>query len=379
MFALFERHPLLAAFTIGVCTVLASEIIWSAFHHVRNRKRRADEDVVEDDDKFEENDTNAAAHALNFEFTNMIDNNFVAAAEDKADIENEDENEAQVEGIVEIGEANKFEIENVASFKIEDLFEDEDDDMIEFENAIPFNIEDEFRDKIKLDIIKIEDEFGAKDADKIKIEDVEEDQFTIEDVGADYSDSDDMVAGEADANADDSVDESLSPIGDPNSILPIRSMKYITMLLDLAVYSIDITMCSISSLLLMEALKRAVDRGVIVRIISSHNMINIVKAKAWYPVNVRIPFRGPLLTFKTKHTFCIVDGVKRVEEIMAASGYQLKWKPFRSVFIVGTFNWTRACNCSITYDKVLITPLYDEYERMWKNCKMIRNLYNKSK
>ncbi|XP_034670060.1 mitochondrial cardiolipin hydrolase [Drosophila subobscura] len=157
-----------------------------------------------------------------------------------------------------------------------------------------------------------------------------------------------------------------------NSHCSLRSLEKIAVLMDEAQYSIDIAIYTFTSNTLWLALKRALQRGVSIRVISDREMVYSGSSKIQEMAAFGVPVRGP---FKTNlimhHKFCVIDGVARVQEILQMK--QRKWpRPYESVLISGSVNWTNSGfganyeNCTISSDEVMTRQYQEEFNRMWK-------------
>ncbi|XP_017024359.1 mitochondrial cardiolipin hydrolase [Drosophila kikkawai] len=162
-----------------------------------------------------------------------------------------------------------------------------------------------------------------------------------------------------------------------NPYCTIKGIGKMVKQIDQAVYAVDIAIYTFTSMALCEALKRALHRGVSIRIISDREMVFSSGSQINLCADLGVPVRGPTTTFLMHHKFLVIDGVERVQEIQRLK--QRKWmQNTRSVLISGSVNWTRMGfggnweNCIITDDKVLAGAFQAEFNRMWKAFKSLR-------
>ncbi|XP_017065474.1 mitochondrial cardiolipin hydrolase [Drosophila eugracilis] len=140
---------------------------------------------------------------------------------------------------------------------------------------------------------------------------------------------------------------------------------------DRAVYSIDLAIYTFTSMTISEALKRALHRGVNIRIISDGEMVYSCGSQIIVLSELGIPVRVPTTTHIMHNKYCVIDGAERVEEIRQAK--KRKWmRPCHSIAITGSVNWTRQGfggnweNCVITADEKISSMLQAEFDRMWR-------------
>lgn len=157
-----------------------------------------------------------------------------------------------------------------------------------------------------------------------------------------------------------------------NPYCTIKGIGKFVQQIDQAVYSIDVAIYTFTSFILCEAFKRAVQRGVTIRIISDREMVFSSGSQLNVLADLGVPVRGPVTTNLMHHKYLVIDGVERVEEIRRLK--QRKWmRPSCSVLISGSVNWTRLGfggnweNCIITSDPVLAHSFQAEFNRMWKS------------
>ncbi|XP_022220904.2 mitochondrial cardiolipin hydrolase [Drosophila obscura] len=156
-----------------------------------------------------------------------------------------------------------------------------------------------------------------------------------------------------------------------NNHCSLRKLDKIAALMDEAQYSIDIAIYTFTSKVLWEALKRALQRGVSIRVISDREMVYSTKSQILNMAAFGVPVRGPFTTtLIMHHKFCVIDGKTRVQEILQLK--QRKWpRPYESVLISGSVNWTYNgfCgnyeNCTISSDEVMTCQFQEEFNRMW--------------
>ncbi|KAH8353570.1 hypothetical protein KR084_011876 [Drosophila pseudotakahashii] len=156
-----------------------------------------------------------------------------------------------------------------------------------------------------------------------------------------------------------------------NKYCTLRNVGKIVEQIDRAEYSIDLAIYTFTSLTLAEAMKRALQRGVNIRIISDGEMVYSGGSQITMLARFGVPVRVPITTYMMHNKFCVIDGVERVEEIRKLR--KRTWmRPSYSIAVIGSVNWTRqglGCNweaCVITHDEKLGFMLQSEFNRMWK-------------
>ncbi|KAH8282519.1 hypothetical protein KR054_008127 [Drosophila jambulina] len=156
-----------------------------------------------------------------------------------------------------------------------------------------------------------------------------------------------------------------------NPYCSLKGIAKMVQQIDQAVYAVDVAIYTFTSLALCEAFKRALQRGVIIRIISDREMVFSSSSQLNALADLGVQVRGPDTTFLMHHKFVVIDGLERVQEIQQLK--QRKWmQDTCSVLISGSVNWTRMGfggnweNCIITDDKVLAHSFQTEFNRMWK-------------
>nr|CAL26371.1 CG12314 [Drosophila melanogaster] len=151
----------------------------------------------------------------------------------------------------------------------------------------------------------------------------------------------------------------------------LRNVAKIVEQIDRAVYSIDLAIYTFTSLFLADSIKRALQRGVIIRIISDGEMVYSKGSQISMLAQLGVPVRVPITTNLMHNKFCIIDGFERVEEIRLLR--KLKFmRPCYSIVISGSVNWTALGlggnweNCIITADEKLTATFQAEFQRMWR-------------
>ncbi|XP_016980795.1 mitochondrial cardiolipin hydrolase [Drosophila rhopaloa] len=156
-----------------------------------------------------------------------------------------------------------------------------------------------------------------------------------------------------------------------NMYCSLRNVGKIVEQIDRAVYSLDVAIYTFSSLILADAFKRALQRGVSVRIISDREMVFSSGSQINVLACLGVPVRMPITSKMMHNKYCVIDGVERVEEIRRLK--QRKWiRPYCSVVVSGSVNWTRQGfggnweNCILSEDKELARMFQADFTRMWK-------------
>ncbi|XP_077291140.1 mitochondrial cardiolipin hydrolase-like [Arctopsyche grandis] len=147
-----------------------------------------------------------------------------------------------------------------------------------------------------------------------------------------------------------------------NKYCCVHNLQRIVDFLDEARICIDICVYIFTSDLLARAVKKAHDRGVVVRIISDFDM-------AFYTSSHICRFYEQGIKIKSKnsknlmhHKFCIIDSPSRIGEIYR-------------VLVTGSLNWTNQATCG-NWEDVLITShlpivelIQSEFNELWKTFK----------
>ncbi|KAH8249501.1 hypothetical protein KR032_010029 [Drosophila birchii] len=156
-----------------------------------------------------------------------------------------------------------------------------------------------------------------------------------------------------------------------NPYCTLKSIGKIMHQIDQAVYAIDVAIYTFTSIPMREAFKRALQRGVTIRIISDREMVFSSGSQINILADLGVQVRGPVTTYLMHHKFLVIDGVERVQEMQRLK--QRKWmQKTSSVLISGSVNWTRMGfggnweNLIITDDKALAHTYQVEFNRMWK-------------
>lgn len=159
----------------------------------------------------------------------------------------------------------------------------------------------------------------------------------------------------------------------PNKYCSVTQMDTIVEHIDKAVYSIDISIYTFSSLTISEAFQRALLRGVTLRIISDNEMVASAGSQVEVLAGLGVPVRTPKTTYMMHNKYCIIDGLQRVEEITRQKNIKIEQSPCSVVF-TGSINWTRQA-FTLNWENILITDDEDvtaryqmEFSRMWEFC-----------
>ncbi|XP_030557297.1 mitochondrial cardiolipin hydrolase [Drosophila novamexicana] len=142
--------------------------------------------------------------------------------------------------------------------------------------------------------------------------------------------------------------------------------------IDQAQYCIDIAIYTFTIIELFEALKRALRRGVTIRVISDHEMICSSGSKVSSLNRLGVEVRMPRTTAMMHHKFMVIDGGARVDDLWLRDR-KSKPRACQSVVVYGSSNWTlqgfngNCENCVITSDRQMTGQFQAEFDRMWKS------------
>ncbi|KAH8379397.1 hypothetical protein KR009_004663 [Drosophila setifemur] len=142
--------------------------------------------------------------------------------------------------------------------------------------------------------------------------------------------------------------------------------------IDAAVYSIDMAIYLFTHRLLANAFKRALQRGVLIRVIGHKEYALSSGSQIGELADFGVPVRGPHRSspFIMHHKFCVIDGVQRVEELRMLWNRKYM-RPSCSVLVTGSVNWTchgfsgNRENFIITDDEQLVGKYQAEFQRLW--------------
>ncbi|KAH8326181.1 hypothetical protein KR067_003108 [Drosophila pandora] len=150
-----------------------------------------------------------------------------------------------------------------------------------------------------------------------------------------------------------------------------------------AVYSIDLAIYAMSSEPIGEAMRKASERGVRIRILCEKNFIKMIDKYAHYMLVRKVPPpRIPTTReMMMHHKFCIIDGYQAQKDLHQSD-------PVISVSMSGSLNWvSHAKSCDdllITSSPKISKRLEQEFFRIWRACEVMhrppqrqnRYLYN---
>ncbi|XP_064535238.1 mitochondrial cardiolipin hydrolase [Drosophila montana] len=142
--------------------------------------------------------------------------------------------------------------------------------------------------------------------------------------------------------------------------------------IDQAQYCIDIAIYTFTIIELLEAFKRALSRGVTIRVISDHEMICSSGSKVLSLNRLGVEVRMPETTAMMHHKFMVIDERARVDDLRLKDR-KSKPRAYQSVVVYGSANWTlqgfngNCENCVITSDKQMTKKFQTEFDRMWKS------------
>jgi len=163
-----------------------------------------------------------------------------------------------------------------------------------------------------------------------------------------------------------------------NNFCIIRNIQNVIKYIDEAKYCIDFAMLTFTIKDILNALIRANERGVRIRVITDNEMIESSGGKMLILKNFAVDVRAPKYNSPVMHhKFMLIDGQNAVNEIFRQKPGKLRPGPYRSLILNGTVNWTLQGfggnfeNCMISSDKIMTTKLEAEFDRMWTVFKSI--------
>ncbi|XP_065363674.1 mitochondrial cardiolipin hydrolase [Calliphora vicina] len=143
--------------------------------------------------------------------------------------------------------------------------------------------------------------------------------------------------------------------------------------IDSAKYSIDLAMYTFTSYELSQAFIRALNRGVLIRIISDHEMAYSSGSQIIPLTKTGVPIRCNTNTMFMHHKFCILDSPQRVAAIHKKQNKsEVDKGQVRSILMTGSLNWTMQGfggnweNILISSNMEYIRKYSEEFERMWQ-------------
>ncbi|KAH8331575.1 hypothetical protein KR074_006518 [Drosophila pseudoananassae] len=143
--------------------------------------------------------------------------------------------------------------------------------------------------------------------------------------------------------------------------------------IDAAIYSVDLAIFSLSSVIMANALLRALSRNVCVRIITNHETSgsHAFEKLRNSGVEVRVP-RNPVRSKALMHyMFFVVDAESRVLDIQKSRKLS-HLRPFVTTFATGSLNWSSQAfsgnweDCLISYDAKNAEIYQKEFNRLWE-------------
>ncbi|XP_075157988.1 mitochondrial cardiolipin hydrolase zuc [Haematobia irritans] len=146
-----------------------------------------------------------------------------------------------------------------------------------------------------------------------------------------------------------------------------RLLEYI----DSAKYSMDLAMYTFTSYELSQAFTRALKRGVLIRIISDHEMAYSSGSQIIPLTKSGVPVRCNSNTMFMHHKFCIIDAPQRNDAIFKKRNKSMKRCYTRGLVLTGSLNWTMQGfggnweNILITSNEEYVRNYSNEFERMW--------------
>lgn len=151
-----------------------------------------------------------------------------------------------------------------------------------------------------------------------------------------------------------------------------RNIERIIEHLSKAKYSIDLAMYSFSSIELACALKMALGRKVVIRLIVSRHWDTKVNSQLANLIRWGAQLRTQNSSYFMHHKFCVIDGQARVDHIWRQKKRKYGPETTYSVLINGSLNWTDGGiganweNVHITSHAQMATEFQSEFDRMWK-------------
>ncbi|XP_017109852.2 mitochondrial cardiolipin hydrolase-like [Drosophila bipectinata] len=143
--------------------------------------------------------------------------------------------------------------------------------------------------------------------------------------------------------------------------------------IDAAVYSVDVAIFAFTSVVMTNALQRALSRNACVRIITHAKAADSqpFKTLRHFGVQVRVPQNPLNSNALMHHKFFVVDAASRVMAVQKSRGFS-HHRPFVTTFATGSINWTMEGfggnreNCLISYDAENAEIFQAEFNRLWE-------------
>lgn len=151
-----------------------------------------------------------------------------------------------------------------------------------------------------------------------------------------------------------------------------RNIDRIVQLINHAKYSIDLAMFSLTFPEMLDALRLALIRHVKVRIIihpKSYSLSPDVAYLSQKGARIRVVCSTRKMMH---HKFCVIDGWQRMNNLLQMNSILFKPDFTYPVSINGSANWTASSmggnyeNIIISTNRMIVTKLETEFERMWK-------------
>lgn len=161
----------------------------------------------------------------------------------------------------------------------------------------------------------------------------------------------------------------------PNKYCSKRHIQRIVQQIDQAVYSIDIAIYTFTTIEILEAFYRALDRGVTIRVISDPEMLSSTGSKVLSLKSSGVEIRMPETTALMHHKFLVIDGGARVKSLLRVKDGRKKPTCVVGAVFYGSANWTAQGfkgnweNCVLSSDKLLTNRFQAEFDRMWTSFK----------
>ncbi|KAH8341657.1 hypothetical protein KR074_001435 [Drosophila pseudoananassae] len=143
--------------------------------------------------------------------------------------------------------------------------------------------------------------------------------------------------------------------------------------IDAAVYSVDLAIFAFTSVVMTDALQRALSRNVCVRIITDiqGQDSQALQTLRKFGIEVRVPTNALRSQALMHHKFFVVDAASRVMDVQRSRGFS-HHRPFVTTFATGSINWTMRGfagnfeNCLISYDAENAEVFQKEFNRLWE-------------
>ncbi|XP_059223598.1 mitochondrial cardiolipin hydrolase [Stomoxys calcitrans] len=141
--------------------------------------------------------------------------------------------------------------------------------------------------------------------------------------------------------------------------------------IDSAKHSMDLAMYTFTSYELAQAFNRALKRGVLIRIISDHEMAYSSGSQIIPLTKSGVPVRCNSNTMFMHHKFCIIDSPQRNDVIFKKQNKSTKKCYTRGLVLTGSLNWTMQGfggnweNILISSNAEYVRSYSNEFERMW--------------